>query len=160
MSESRSRYHVPAAAEAARDYGFLDDDPVPLKVWLPETVEAMVEDLARQRDLPKSQLIARLLFAHLYGWHDLEVLLARSGGRLGNAPIEVESRSPGYRAELGKSVADVRVFIAPRMKADLERLADTQGLKLSAYARRVVLDQVLGRAPHPLELPDDSGDGA
>jgi len=39
------------------------------------------------------------------------------------------------------------------MKADLEGLAAIQGLKVSAYARRVVLDQVLGRAPHPLEFP-------
>jgi len=152
MSESRSRYHVPPAGQAARDYGFLDDDPVPLKVWLPETVEALVEELARQRDLPKSTLIGQFLFAHLYGWHDLEWVLAQRGGRLGNAPLEVESRSPGYRAELGKSIADVRLFVAPRMKADLEGLAAIQGLKISAYARRVVLDQVLGRAPHPLEF--------
>lgn len=153
MSESRPRYHVPPLGQAARDYGFLDDDPLPLKVWLPETVEAMVEDLARQRDLPKSTLIGQLLFAHLYGWHDLELVLAHSGGRLGNTPLEVESRSPGYRAEIGKSIADVRLFVAPRVKADLERLAQIQGLKLSAYARRVVLDQMLGRAPHPLEFP-------
>jgi hypothetical protein len=152
MSESRSRYHVHPFGQAARDYGFLDDDPVPLKVWLPETIEAMVEELARQRDLPKSTLIGHFLFAHLYGWHDLELVLAHGGGRLGNPPLDVQSRSPGYRAELGKSVADVRLFVAPRMKADLERLADIQGLKLSAYARRVVLDQVLGRAPHPLEF--------
>lgn len=157
MSESRRPYHVPAEGEATRDYGFLDDEPVPLKVWLPETVEAMVEDLARQRDLPKSGLIGRLLFAHLYGWHDLEVLLTRTGGRLVNAPLEVESRSPGYRTELGKSIADIRVFVAPRMKSDLESLAAAQGLKLSAYARRVVLDQVLGRAPHPLEFSPDEG---
>jgi hypothetical protein len=152
MSESRSRYQVPPVGQVARDYGFLNDDPVPLKVWLPETVETMVEDLARQRDLPKSTLIRQLLFAHLYGWHDLEWLLAHGGGRLANAPLEAESRSPGYRAELGKSIADVRLFVAPRMKADLERLAEIQGLKVSAYARRVVLDQVLGRAPHPLEF--------
>jgi hypothetical protein len=152
MSESRSRYHVPPLGQAARDYGFLDDDPVPLKVWLPEAVETMVEELARQRDLPKSTLIGQLLFAHLYGWHDLELVLAHGGGRLGSAPLEAESRSPGYRTELGKSVADVRLFVAPRMKADLERLAEGQGLKLSAYARRVVLDQVMGRAPHPLEF--------
>jgi hypothetical protein len=153
MSESRPPYHVRPEGDAARDYGFLDADPVPLKVWLPETVETMVEELARQRQQPKSALISQLLFAHLYGWHDLEVLLARTGGRLVNAPLEAESRSPGYRVELGKSIADVRVFVAPRMKADLERLAQARGLKLSAYARRVVLDNILGQVPHPSEIP-------
>lgn len=152
MSESRHSYQGRVDGEAVRDYGFLDEPPVPLKIWLPETAERLVEALARQRDLPKSGLLVRLLFAHLYGWHDLEALLGRTGGRLVNAPLEAESRSPGYRVELGKSVADVRVFVAPRMKSDLEALAAQQGLRLSAYARRVVLDEVLGRAPHPLEF--------
>ncbi|MBX9965371.1 MAG: hypothetical protein K2Y35_20110 [Burkholderiales bacterium] len=155
MSESRQPYQVKSDSDVARDYRFLDADPVPLKVWLPETVEAMVEDLAKQQDVAKAALLGRLLFAHLYGWHDLEVLLARTGGRLVHAPVEAESRSPAYRTELGKSIADIRVFVAPRMKEDLERLAAAQGLKLSAYARRVVLDQVLGRAPHPLEFAPD-----
>jgi hypothetical protein len=152
MSESRQPYQVHGDSDVARDYRFLDADPVPVKVWLPETVEAMIEELARQQDVSKAGLIARILFSHLYGWHDLQVLLARTGGKLVHAPLEAESRSPAYRTELGKSIADIRVFVAPRMKDDLEQLATAQGLKLSAYARRVVLDQVLGRTPHPLEF--------
>ncbi len=155
MGESRHPYHPVNGGSAGRDYAFLDEEPIALKVWLPETIETMVEVLARRQGLAKSTIIARLLFAHLYGWHDLEALLVRNGGRLGSAPLEAESRSPGYRTELGKSVADVRIFVAPRMKEDLEALAAAQGLRLSAYARRIVLDQVLGRAPHPLEQRGD-----
>lgn len=152
MSENRQPYQVHGDSDVARDYRFLDADPVPIKVWLPETVEAMIEELARQQDVSKAGLLARILFSHLYGSHDLQVLLARTGGKLVHAPLEAESRSPAYRTELGKSIADIRVFVAPRMKDDLEHLATAQGLKLSAYARRVVLDQVLGRTPHPLEF--------
>ena len=52
------------------------------------------------------------------------------------------------------------MFVPPRVRDDLSDLATAAGLKLSAYARRIILDQFIGRMPVPMELPEPPFDEA
>lgn len=147
------RYPV-AHAGTGRDFEFLAGDLVPLKVWLPESVEALLETWATRLGVSKAGLVTQLLFAHLYGWCDLHAHYGDDAGWAVPRPRHVASRSPTYRPDLGKNIADVRAYVPARMRDDLTRLAGNHGLKTSAYSRRVILDQFLGRMPVPIELPE------
>lgn len=141
-----------------RDFDFLAVEPVALKVWLPESVEQLLDAWADRLRIPKTGLVSQLLFAHLYGWCDLHAHFGDEAAWLMQPARFAASRSPSYRPDLGKNIADVRVFVAPRVRDDLAALAAAAGLKLSAYARRVILDQFLGRMPVPMELPEPPPD--
>lgn len=138
--------HTPTRG-TGRDFRFLTDDPVSLKIWLPEAAETVIERDAARRGMTKAALIGQMLFAHLYGAQDLQDQLSRQAPWLSQRPRIAASRSPSYRPELGKNIADVRLFIPSRMRMELQALADASGLKLSAYARQVILDECFGLAP-------------
>jgi len=147
------RYPV-ARAGTGRDFEFLTGEPVPIKVWLPESVETLLETWATRLGLSKAGLVTQLLFAHLYGWCDLHAHYGDEAGWAVPRPRHAASRSPSYRPDLGKSIADVRAYVPSQMRDDLARLAERHGLKISAHARRVILDQFLGRMPVPIEIPE------
>lgn len=151
--DASHRYPI-AHAGTGRDFEFLTGDLVAIKVWLPETVETLLEAWATRLGVSKAGLVTQLLFAHLYGWCDLHAHYGDEARWAVPRPRHAASRSPSYRPDLGKSIADVRAYVPGQMRDDLARLAEREGLKISAYARRVILDQFLGRMPVPIELPD------
>ena len=151
--DSPQRYRI-SQDGTGRDFEFLTDNPVPLKVWLPESVETLLETWATRLGISKAGLVTQLLFAHLYGWCDLHAQYGDGAAWVSQRPRHAASRSPTYRPDLGKNIADVRAYVPTRMRDDLARLAADAGLKMSAYARRVILDQFLGRMPMPMELPE------
>ena len=152
--DDASRRYPLAHAGTGRDFEFLTGDPVAIKVWLPESVETLLETWASRLGVSKAGLVTQLLFAHLYGWCDLHAHYGDEARWAVPRPRHAASRSPSYRPDLGKSIADVRAYVPSQMRDDLARLAEGQGLKVSAYARRVILDQFLGRMPVPIELPE------
>ena len=155
----RRRFRA-AARGTGRDFGFLDAEPVSLKIWLPESVEGLLDDWSLRLGTSKSGLVSQLLFTHLYGWCDLHAQYGAEAAWVTQRPRAAASRSPSYRPDLGKNVADVRMFVPPRVRNDLSDLATAAGLKLSAYARRIILDQFIGRMPVPMELPEPPFDEA
>ena len=156
--DDTSRPYPVAHAGTGRDFEFLTGEPVPIKVWLPETVETLLETWASRLGVSKAGLVTQLLFAHLYGWCDLHAHYGDEARWAVPRPRHAASRSPSYRPDLGKSIADVRAYVPSQMRDDLARLAEGEGLKISAYARRVILDQFLGRMPVPIELPESPFD--
>ncbi len=155
----RRRFRA-AARGTGRDFRFLDSEPVPLKIWLPESVEGLLDDWSLRLGTSKSGLVAQLLFSHLYGWCDLHAQYGAEAAWVTQRPRAAAARSPSYLPDLGKNIADVRVFVPPKVRDDLATLATAAGLKLSAYARRVILDEFLGRMPVPMELPEPPFDEA
>ncbi|MCW5623808.1 MAG: hypothetical protein KIT73_03715 [Burkholderiales bacterium] len=124
--------------------GVLHGPSVPLKIWLPELAEAMLEAEAARHGLTRSAVIIRALFGYLYGEPELERQIARTAPFVTQRPQHVESRSPRYRPELGKNIADVRLLVPARIRDDLERLAARDGLKVSAFVRRILVDRWFG----------------
>jgi hypothetical protein len=144
--------HRPPPTTTGRDLAFLDASPVPLKVWLPESAERLLDQWAADHGMTKSAVVAQILVTHLYGWCDLEAHFGDATFWNTPASRSAASRSPAYRAELGKSIADVRVLVPPQVRSDLLEMGAMRGLKVSAYARRVVIDHFFGRMPTPVEL--------
>lgn len=149
---------------------------VPLTLWLPDSVEKIVEALAAERETTRSGLLRHILFRHLYGTFDLHALAKRgnndySGWHQSRDAI-MFSRSPIRETEktyqtqtlpnvagLSHNVANLKVFVSAQIKADLSGLAIARGLLLSAYARHVVMTDLLGHtAVLPLEQPPEGLD--
>lgn len=149
---------------------------VPLTVWLPESVERIVEALADARETTRSALIRHILFRHLYGTFDLHALIKRgnhdySGWHQSRATIlfsrsskvSPEAGPPVQNlpnvADLSHSVANLKVFVSAQIKQDLADLAAARRLLLSAYARHTVMTDLLGQtAVLPLAQPPDGLD--
>ncbi|MCU0868020.1 MAG: hypothetical protein MUF30_00245 [Burkholderiales bacterium] len=148
----------PRPIGTGRDLDFLRAAPTPLKVWLPESAETLLDRWAAAHGMTKAGVVAQILITHLYGWCDLEAHFGDATFWNTATSRAAASRSPAYRTELGKSIADVRLQIPPQARQDLAALADACGLKISAYARRVIVDHFFGRMPTPIEIGEPPAD--
>lgn len=142
-----------------RDFSIFDGDSIPLKFWLPESIETMMNEMSSKFDTSNSDMYRQILFGHLYGRYDLNGLLERNDHRFalnGRVLFSVKATSPALPGGLPdsasapkeKSVADVKVWVPSRMKHDLQMLADRNGVRLSEYVRAVVVEQLLGNLPY------------
>lgn len=148
----------PPVIGTGRELDFLQAAPVPLKVWLPESAERLLDQWAAAHGMTKAAVVAQILVTHLYGWCDLEAHFGDATFWNTAASRTAASRSPAYRTELGKSIADVRLLVPPQVRQDLVALGAARGLKVSAYARRVIVDHFFGRMPTPVEMGDPPAD--
>lgn len=134
-----------------RDYDQLRNCDTPLKFWLSEPVEKMIDEMCAFQDTSASDLIRQILFIHLYGRYDLFGLIERQDNtfklngriRFSESIDEVKGSVP----PVAKNIADVKVWIPKQMKADLQGLADGSGKKLSAYVREVLQVHLFGTIP-------------
>lgn len=134
-----------------RDYDQLRNCDTPLKFWLPEPVEKMIDEMCAFQDTSASDLIRQILFIHLYGRYDLFGLIERQDNtfklngriRFSESINEVKGSVP----PVAKSIADVKLWIPKQMKADLQGLADGSEKKLSAYVREVLQVHLFGIIP-------------
>lgn len=66
------------------------------------------------------------------------------------APARQKVRDPVYWVpDLGKNVWPVKVWIARRLRDDLQSLADHAGIPVSQYAREIVISRLLGHGTLP-----------
>ena len=66
------------------------------------------------------------------------------------APARQKVRDPVYWVpDLGKNVWPVKVWIAKRLRDDLQSLADHAGMPVSQYAREIVISRLLGHGTLP-----------
>jgi hypothetical protein len=150
---------------AMGDFGDLSVEDVALKFWLPEPVEHALEELAGYYEVSVSLLVRMLLADYLYGRIALAYMRENQVGihrRDPDPPMfsrkVAEPDGPEVRyvykvPELGKNIAPVKVWIAQRMKDDLQKLADHGGVLLSKFVREIVVGAVFGRGTLP-ERPE------
>lgn len=134
-----------------RDYAQLRNCDTPLKFWISEPVEKMIDEMCAFQDTSASDLIRQILFIHLYGRYDLFGLIERQdntfklNGRVRfSENVDVVN---GAAVPVDKSIADVKVWIPKQMKVDLQILASCSGKKLSAYVREVLQVHLFGNIP-------------
>jgi hypothetical protein len=144
-----------------RDFSDLDGDKAALKFWIPESVETILDELARKFDTSASDSYRQILFVHLYGRYDLTGLLERQDHRFALCGVPMYSRvstasTDAVPISKEKSSADVKVWVPLKMKDDLQLLANRKGMKLSQYVRSVVMDQLLGHLPYSEALAGSS----
>lgn len=134
-----------------RDYAQLRNCNTPLKFWMSEPVEKMIDEMCAFQDTSASDLIRQILFIHLYGRYDLFGLIERQDNTFKlNGRVrfcENVDEVKGAAVPVDKNIADVKVWIPKKMKDDLQALAGCSGKKLSAYVRDVLQVHLFGNIP-------------
>ncbi len=142
-----------------RDYRKFISRDVAIKIWLPESVEKKMEEIATLFDCSVSDLIRQILFVHLYGRYDFLGLVERedpkrlkASGDTGQREYGVRYSFPNIAAALNrpddiKSIAGFKVWVPDKMKWHLTKLAEQHRMSMSAYAREVIMTHLLGNVP-------------
>ena len=140
------------------DFRDLAIEDVALKFWLPDPVERALEDLAKYYEVSVSLMVRILLADYVYGRYALAYMREnRIGIHRRDSDPPLFSRSISSRAvkhiyrvpELGKNIAPIKVWVAQRMKDDLQTLADHANVLLSKFVREIIVGGVLGRGTLP-----------
>ena len=130
------------------NYSDMEKNTATLKVWLPESTERHLDELATYLDTSVSDFIRQIIFQHLYGRYDLIGLVERQKQKPDkpDVPFEgVKFSLPNTQiAELNRKVASVKIHIPDRMRSDLERLASTKYMTISEYVRLVIMNHLYG----------------
>ena len=143
------------------DFGDLAVEDVALKFWLSDTAERALEDLAKYYGVPVSLMVRILLADYVYGRYalaymrenqlgihrrvDETVLFSRASVLEAERAVKRIYKVP----ELGKNIAPIKVWVAQRMKDDLQTLASHTGVLLSKFVREIIVSTVLGRGTLP-----------
>ena len=142
------------------DLGTLDDHDTALKFWLPEPAEKALSELAKLQGDSMSVLLREFLAAHCYGVYVVQLLRSRqpgpsfeSGARFSRKRAPAETRKVRkvtyWIPELGKNVAPLKIWIAKRLRDDLQALADHTKVPLSQYVREIAISRLLGHGMLP-----------
>lgn len=143
-------YHVQLSG---RNYEELDECDVALKFWMPESVEKKIGEMSSVQNTSASDLVRQILFIHLYGRYDLFGLIERKCSTFmlcrpvmySRSAAVVDPDAPAVPVE--KSIADFKVWIPAKMKADIQVLAQKAGKKPSLYVREVIVTHLFGHVP-------------
>lgn len=142
------------------DLGSLDTNDAALKFWLPEAAEQALVELAKLQGDSMSVLLREFLTTHCYGVYVVQLLRSRqpgpsfdSGIRFSPCRAAAETRKVRkvtyWVPELGKNVAPVKIWIAQRLRDDLQALAEHTKVPLSQYVREIVVSRLLGHGMLP-----------
>lgn len=145
-----------------RDYNQLISRDTTIKIWLPESIETKMEEIATLFDCSVSDFIRQVLFVHLYGRYDFLGLVERDKRK--ETPVDVDvpvpdARTYGIMYSLTdveyssercpdfKSVAGFKIWVPNKMKYHLNDLAERHKMSLSQYSREVIMIHLLGNIP-------------
>ncbi len=152
--------------EGMGDFSDLRNHDCALKFWLSEpAMEALREMCARNGD-SVSEVLRQFFAHHCYGIYAYYVMTdaipnlfkepepPRFRTVQEKIPVGKKRVTTYWVPELGKNVMPVKIWIAQRMRDDLQVLADHVDLKLSQYAREIVISRILGHGtlPHRPEM--------
>lgn len=129
---------------------------VPIKIWLPEVVARTVKYLAREAGQSQSAWLRDLLLAYTYGRAAIKAHEIRESLQVRETPAFLRKhvdRASGrwiyLVPQLGKNVVAFKLWASEQMKADLMVLARHAEVELSAFAREIIVADLLGHATLP-----------
>ena len=146
---------------------------VALKIWLPESIEANLDEISDFLNISVSDFIRQIIFLHLYGRYNLlgyverhmfmftdpdwvvtstrYSLAIRPASETTSAPLQPpQIPQPDIPKVVVREPAEEpkingrKVFIPTRMKEDLLVLAQKKHHPLSEYTRRVIITHLFG----------------
>ncbi len=131
-----------------------------LKFWLPDPAEKALEEFADLQGASMSSMLREFLAAHCYGIYAVQILRVRDPdvfdepvirfSRAYDSDEERKVRKTTYWVpELGKNVAPVKIWVAQRLRDDLQALAEHVKIPLSQYVREIVISRLLGHGMLP-----------
>ncbi|MBL8421315.1 MAG: hypothetical protein JNK92_11845 [Dechloromonas sp.] len=140
----------------------LQEHDVAAKLWLPEPAALALEDFSKVQGISRSEMLRHFFAAHSYGVYVVELLRGQFPevfrdqepvrfSRASHEPPPGKKRHVTYWVpELGKNVAPIKLWIATRLRNDLQALADHVHLPLSQYLREIVVSRLLGHGMLPM----------
>lgn len=144
------------------DFSALKTHDVATKFWLPEPVALALEDFSKAQALSRSEMLRHFFAAHCYGIYIVELLRRKSPEIFRDTEPAMFSKSrqtppPGKKREhtywipeLGKNVSPIKIWVASRLRDDLQSLADHTEIPLSQYLREIVISRLLGHGMVPM----------
>jgi hypothetical protein len=131
------------------------------KFWLPEPAALALDDFSKVQGLSASEMLRHFFAAHCYGVYIVELLRRKNPDvfRDANLLFSLDSSCPPpgkkreltyWVPELGKNIAPFKIWIAERLRNDLQALADHVGIPLSQYLREIVISRLLGHGMVPM----------
>jgi hypothetical protein len=157
------------------DLSDLKSHDVAVKFWLPTPVSEALNELRSLNGQSVSEFLRQFLAVHCYGAYAYHLMLMlhlhpdlfrefdygvvfsnrrdlnRPAGSMPSSAVTTKVRVKTYFVpELGKNVAPMKIWMAKRMRNDLQRLADHAELKLSNYLREIVISRLFGHGTLPL----------
>jgi hypothetical protein len=149
--------------EGMGDFSDLSEHDVAVKFWAPAPAADALRELRSLTGQSSSEFFRQFLAAHCYGVYAYQVMLNRHPGLFRDFDDEIryslrsEEPPPGKKRvrtyfvpELGKNVAPMKVWMARRMRDDLQILADHVNLTLSNYLREIIISRLLGHGTLPM----------
>jgi predicted DNA-binding protein len=143
-----------------------------LRVWLPTTVSVALGDMSDETNQTVSAYLREFFAYYLYGAHDFIRMQKEFTGvfykmEKHSADLAVYqesmseyedimfSRSSATESipDLGKNIVPLKVYIAAKMKEDLQVLADKAGIPLSTFVREILVSNLLGHTFWAERLP-------
>lgn len=163
VSDARRPMKFVDIIQSIGDFKDFEHNDSALKFWLPEAAEIALNELCSRNGDSLSDFIRKFFIIHSYGLYAYYVINDQLENLFeldGNEPaVFCASRGSEYQAkrditywipELGKNVAPIKVWIPQRLKEDLQKLADHTAIKLSQYAREIVISRLLGYGMLPM----------
>lgn len=139
-----------------------------LRVWLPEEGKQALDAIAERLDVVRSAYLREFYVIYLYGLHELLLMQSEQYGLYYDPPPPPPSPEPSTPSEsrplfsrgraeeripgLGKNIVPLKLYLAQRIKDDLQALADKSGITLSQFVREILVSHFFGRTVWPDRL--------
>lgn len=130
-----------------------------IKFWLPTPADEALREYARYSGNSFSDMLRDFFATHCYGIYAMGLLRAPQDDGPGEVPPVFRRTASDSRRkirkttywvpELGKNVAPVKIWVAQRLRDDLQALADHVKIPLSQYLREIAIARLLGHGMLP-----------
>lgn len=145
--------------EGMGDLGDLRKHDTAIKFWLPEPADEALREYAKYSGTGFSEMLREFFAVHCYGIYAMGLLRSPEDDGFVDVPAVFRRRSGDegrkirkttyWVPELGKNVAPVKIWVAKRLRDDLQALADHVKIPLSQYLREIAISRLLGHGMLP-----------
>lgn len=141
------------------DLGDLRNHDTAIKFWLPEPAAEALREYAKYSGSGFSEMLREFFGVHCYGIYAMGLLRSPQEDGFVDIPAVFRRRTGDegrkvrkttyWVPELGKNVAPVKIWVAKRLRDDLQALADHVKIPLSQYLREIAISRLLGHGMLP-----------
>lgn len=149
--------------KALGDLSHFQDRNATLKIWLPQSIADILNELAKKEHSSLSKTLRQFLFTHCYGvyafTHAIQVHRDIFDDWISGAVFsrgEPSPLPPGKKRiflysvpELGKNIVAVKLHLPEKLVEDLRILSGYAGLSTSQYVREIIISRLLGHGTLP-----------
>lgn len=133
-----------------RDYAELNKQQSQLRVWLPESAKIGLLEVVKRQRTSLTAFLTEYFVTYLYGYHELLRMRDQRIGLYEPVPISPGVRYnaeavPDFTPKLGKNLYAIKIFVAERLKNDLERRAEKSNVSLGELSRALICQHLFGR---------------